>query len=463
MSQVDSEKRSAGDSIPETPCTQSTEWDSEGFFGTAVCVEDGNQDFSLPPVDRGKAAWLFLAAGFAIECLVWGLPYSFGVFQDYYSSHPPFQGQPNIALIGTSGMGIMYLTTPILIAFIKAFGRWARWAPMLGLVIMVLALGLSSLSQTTTHLIFTQGILYGIGGGITYNPCMMYMDEWFDKRKGLAYGIMWSGTGLAGVVVPLLMEYLLGRLGFRNALRVWAGVLFVVAAPFVWFIQPRVPPSANTRVRLSDLRFLGALSFWLYQSANIVEGLGFFVPNIYLPTYVHNLFGAGSFTAASTVILINISSVFGCIAMGMLIDRLHVTTCILVSTIGATVGVLVIWGLSPSVSVLYIFCVMYGLFAGSFTSTWPGIMMNMARQHSPDDKQGQRTVTVMVFGFLAVGRGIGNVATGPLSESLVRGWPWRGETSAVGYGSGYGIMIVFTGITALLGGSTFVWRRLGLL
>jgi hypothetical protein len=40
-------------------------------------VEDGDADGhempSLPPVDRGKDAWLFLAACFMIEALVWGM------------------------------------------------------------------------------------------------------------------------------------------------------------------------------------------------------------------------------------------------------------------------------------------------------------------------------------------------------------------------------------------------------
>jgi hypothetical protein len=32
----------------------------------------GHLEFSLPPVDGGKDAWLFLAACFLIEALVWG-------------------------------------------------------------------------------------------------------------------------------------------------------------------------------------------------------------------------------------------------------------------------------------------------------------------------------------------------------------------------------------------------------
>lgn len=30
------------------------------------------QEFSLPPADGGKDAWLFLAASFVVEALVWG-------------------------------------------------------------------------------------------------------------------------------------------------------------------------------------------------------------------------------------------------------------------------------------------------------------------------------------------------------------------------------------------------------
>ncbi|TPX15531.1 uncharacterized protein E0L32_004229 [Thyridium curvatum] len=67
--------------------------------------EEGRRhESSLPPVDSGKDAYLFLAACFMVEALVWGFPFSFGVFQDYYSEHEPFKGQPNIALVGTCAM-----------------------------------------------------------------------------------------------------------------------------------------------------------------------------------------------------------------------------------------------------------------------------------------------------------------------------------------------------------------------
>ncbi|KAI0102072.1 major facilitator superfamily domain-containing protein [Nemania sp. FL0031] len=451
-----------------TPWTPDGEGNSDGgYFAPATTRLAGEgdliqrQEFSLPPVDGGKDAWLFLAAVFVVDALVWGFPFAFGVFQNYYNSHEPFAGQPSIVVIGTSSMGVMYLTAPIIMALCQTFGRWTRWTPLLGLVIMSLALALSSFATTTTHLILSQGVFYGIGGGITYCPCIVYLGEWFVNRKGLAYGIMWSGTGLAGVILPLLLESLLGALGFRNTLRLWAGLLLVLAAPLAFFIKPRLPPSATSHVRRPNLWFLVTPAFLVYQTANIVEAMGFFIPGLYLPTYARSTLGAPSLSAATTILLVNVASVCGCVSMGYFIDKLHVTTCIILSTIGATLSVLVIWGLSSSLGLLYFFCIAYGLFAGSFTSAWPGIMRDMT-QKAQNSSKGPVDPN-MVFGFLCAGRGVGNVIAGPLSESLIRGAPWKGETAAYGYGSGYGSLIVFTGVTALLGGASFVWRRLGLL
>lgn len=59
---------------------------------------------SVPPIDHGKDAWFFLAACFVMEALVWGFAFTYGVFQDYYSTLPMFQNSNNIAIIGTCAM-----------------------------------------------------------------------------------------------------------------------------------------------------------------------------------------------------------------------------------------------------------------------------------------------------------------------------------------------------------------------
>lgn len=120
-----------------------------------------------------------------------GFPFAYGIFQEYYSANPPFKGSHNIALIGTCAMGIMYLSSPFVFGLLAWYPRQRRACILAGLVLMCLALGLSSLSTTVPHLIITQGVFYAIGGGMCYCPTITFMDEWFVKRKGLAFGCMW--------------------------------------------------------------------------------------------------------------------------------------------------------------------------------------------------------------------------------------------------------------------------------
>ncbi|KAI9925285.1 hypothetical protein ASPWEDRAFT_120703 [Aspergillus wentii DTO 134E9] len=413
-----------------------------------------HDDAQLPPADGGKDAWLFLAACFVIEALIWGFSFAFGIFQNYYSTHEPFKGSGNTAIIGTCAMGVTYLLAPFIFGLLQSMPFLRRWATPAGFLIICLALALSSFSTTTTHLIFSQGIFYGIGASVAYAPTIIFMDEWFVKKKGMAFGTMWAGTGLSGVVLPLVLQWLLNMYGFQTTLRIWAIVVFVLAGPLLYFVKPRIPISSNTTIRPLNLSFLKDRTFLIYQLGNIIEALGFFLPNIYLPTYARTL-GASNLTASLPVILINLASVFGCITMGSLSDRYHVTTCILISTVGSTLAIFVIWGFSISLAPLYIFCLAYGLFAGSFTSTWPAVSTEVRKRNNYAE-------TGIVFGFLASGRGVGNVVSGPLSEALIKGFPWQNAAGGA-YGSGYGALIVFTGVTALLGGFSVALRPLKVL
>lgn len=72
----------------------------------------------------------------------------------------------------------------------------------------------------------------------------------------------------------------------------------------------------------------------------------------------------------------------------------------------------------------------------------------------------------LVFGLLAAGRGVGSVVAGPLSEALVSAGGGGGGgvekmDGARGYGTGFSGLIVFTGVSVLLGGVGVFGRRVG--
>ena len=94
----------------------------------------------------------------------------------------------------------------------------------LGLILMVLSLVLASFSTKVWHLLLSQGILYGFGATLMYNTYITWLDTWFVKRKGLAYGIFWASMGSCGAVMPFIMDWALPKWGFRRFLRAWAGL-----------------------------------------------------------------------------------------------------------------------------------------------------------------------------------------------------------------------------------------------
>lgn len=121
--------------------------------------------------------------------------------------------------------GLAYFIAPFASFTLQKYPAQRKNASICGLVLIVVALLAASFATSVAQLVLTQGILYGIGGALLYNPYLFYLDEWFIRRKGLAYGIFFSGTGLFGSFIPAILEWGLDNYGFRLTLQLWALVV----------------------------------------------------------------------------------------------------------------------------------------------------------------------------------------------------------------------------------------------
>ncbi|KAL1301816.1 hypothetical protein AAFC00_006004 [Neodothiora populina] len=418
---------------------------------------EGQDTFSLPPADGGKDAWLFLTSAFVLEALVWGFPFSFGVFQTYYASHEPFMADGNgIAAIGTTATGMMYFLAPIVYAVLRMYPRYRRTSTMVGFVIMLGSFIAASFANTVTQLIGTQGVMYAFGGALCYFPTLAYLDEWFVQRKGIAFGVICAGGGAAGLAIPFVMEWVLNSYGFRTALRVWAIVVVVLTTPILYHNKGRLPvrPHTSSAPQRIEWRFVKTAPFWILQVASIVQGLGYFLPSIYITSYALSV-GLTRTDGTLAVALINAATVIGAIVSGFLADKYHVTTAILVSCIGSVVAVFLFWSFAVYRSIFFIFAVLYGIFAGGFSSTWAGCAKPLRLSYPG-------TETGMVIAVFSAGKGIGSVISGPLSEALVAADSSK-DKAAFAFGSGYGTLLIFTGVTAAFTGTTWCGRRFGFL
>lgn len=298
--------------------------------------------------------------------------------------------------------------------------------------------------------------MYAVGGLVAYFPAMSLITEWYVQRRGLAFGIMWAGTGISGTVLPFLLQWLLNSYGYRTTLRVWAIALAILASCCIYFIKPRLPITNASSFRPVDLSFVKHPQFFLFQTGNILQSLGFFLPPLYIPSFALAI-GLPAFSGPLALALFNLAFAFGAVLIGSLVDHFHVSVAILTCTIGQMVSIFIFWGLASSQAMLYIFAMLFGCFGGAFSCTWSGCAREMQRS-SGGGESGSVDVS-MVVALLAAGKGIGAVISGPLSERLLVLDSWEGKADFA-YGSGYGLLLVFTGVSATLGGTAWVGRVL---
>ncbi|KAH8915158.1 hypothetical protein BT69DRAFT_1341693 [Atractiella rhizophila] len=86
-----------------------------------------------------------------------------------------------------------------------------------------------------------------------HSPVFLYLGEWFSTRRGLATGILMAATGVGGAVIPPFLGFLLERVGFGWALRIWAGVYFILGALSLPYAKPRIPPPSRPILRESGM------------------------------------------------------------------------------------------------------------------------------------------------------------------------------------------------------------------
>lgn len=275
------------------------------------------------------------------------------------------------------------------------------------------------------------GVLYGLGFLILYYPVLSMLNEWFVKRKGLAFGILYSATGLSGLALPFILSSLLSKYGHRTTLRSSAVALALLTAPALPLLKGRLPTSRNGRPRSTDTSFLSNPLFYCFALSNLFQGLGFFIPVIYLPSFATAL-GYSSSIGAVVLSANNLAQVFGQVAFGYLSDRTsNVLVLVFASSFIPSVAAFTLWGLAKSLAPLIIFSIVYGWFAGGFVVLWS----KFATDLTEDPLTAQD-----IFGILAFEKGIGNILTGPVSAALTTGRVDRG------YGLGkYADLIVFLG------------------
>ncbi|TDL22145.1 MFS general substrate transporter [Rickenella mellea] len=403
-----------------------------------------------------------LAGTFLVEAIVWGFPNSFGVFLSAYLQDPKLSSQSHastlLPLIGTLSSGIMYCSGPAIYPFTSRYPRHRRTLLWVGALLCWASLFVASYTSKVSALVLLQGVLYAIGGSLLYAPCMSFMSEWFVRKRGLASGIIFAGTSFGGLILPLIFPRLISRYGPSKALRILSVAFLCLILPTVPFLRPRLPQARvqGPRSRGSNKSWLKDRSFLLVIFANTLQGLAYFVPIVWLPTFAHelNLSDTDSSLALS---LMNGFSFVSRLAMGALGDKFDPWLLALGTTVLTSMATFLLWGvLSRSFAGLITFGIAYGFLAGG----WSSLFTSFVRPLAEDDP----LLSTSLLGILMLSRGLGNVLSTPISSALSQARSGSTSTTSrprMGFdvaGGRYEGMILYvgtcfaaSGIIALLG------------
>ncbi|TEY50410.1 hypothetical protein BOTCAL_0277g00080 [Botryotinia calthae] len=387
----------------------------------------------LKPVDGGPAAWRLLIGAFVFEAILWGFPISFGVFQDYYFTLPQFvTSKSQIALIGTISQGLCYLGAPLSASLTKRFPKHQTHQIWFGLPICILGLVAGSFCDTVQGLIWTQGVMYGSGLLILTYPIISMINEWWIARKGMAFGLISAASGVSGAGMPFIIQFLLERYGYKTALRIIAVGITIMTVPLLPLLKGRLPPSERSSLARTNWGFLKEKLFYIYGSATLIYGMGFFYPGVYLPSFATNI-GLSGTQGAAILEVMSVAQVAGQFACGYLSDKnFSVNALAVVCAIMATISSLLLWGFAKSMGLLVAYGIVYGFFGYGFST----MRVAMGKLICSDPAS-----VVSIYSIFVCLQGVGNVLVGPISGGLF------GERVVLG---GYGVerykdMVIYTG------------------
>jgi MFS family permease len=166
---------------------------------------------------------------------------------------------------------------------------------------------MASLSTEYYQLLLSQGVVSAIGVAAIFQPALSCIMGWFNKKRGIAYGILSTGSSLGGVIFPIMVNRLIKEVGYGWAMRISAFMILALLAIANLTVKARRPPG---KVRLTkedmgksfrDIPFiilclgLGCMVFGIYVPIVFLPSEGIAIGGLsrYLADYIIAIFNAG--------------------------------------------------------------------------------------------------------------------------------------------------------------------------
>ena len=340
-----------------------------------------------------------------------------------------------------------------------------RWGPRIVIPIGAVLTGLGLIAATFAtlpwHFYLTLGVMV-VGGTIfmSYMGHTMFLPHWFDRRRGLAIGIAFSGVGVGSIIMFPWMQFAIDTVGWRQSLWIMAMVLIAVIVPLNFLFQRHRPEHLGLRpdgaaaddaagpggegLPKSDGivdrawvetdwtlgRAVRTARFWWLILAFSTALYAWYAVQVHQTRYLIDV-GISAEAAAVALGLVGLTGIGGQIAIGHLSDRIGREWAWSLAYSGFLLTYVLLLALDrwPSDWLMYVMVASQGFLGYGMT----GIYASVPAELFAGRRYG------VIFGVLGIASGFG-AAFGPFATGFL--FDLRG-----GYGQAFAIAIVMCAIS----------------
>ncbi|KAM3436014.1 hypothetical protein NHJ13734_005291 [Beauveria thailandica] len=372
----------------------------------ATAVDEHKAGGKAP--DGGLQAWLVVLGAWCASFCSYGWINSVGIFQQYYAQGPLKEySASQISWIPALQIFFMsFMGPPIGVLF-------DRYGPekllVVGSFMHVFGLMMASISTQYYQFLLSQGVCSAVGVAAVFLSSIACVSGWFDRRRGLAFGLLATGSSLGGVVLPIMVTRLIDGVSYGWAMRTGAFLIGALLVVSICTVRRRTGIAPQTHFTAAQMRApFGEPAFMLILGGLFLIPFGLYTPINYLPTAAVDG-GMGQQLAQYLVAVYNGASLVGRLSSGILADRFGRFNAFVASCYVAGVLVLAMWIPGTDNATTVAFAALFGLFSGAYIA----LLVALVAQVSPLREIGYRN------GVACLAQSVGGLLATPIAGAII--------------------------------------------
>ncbi|KAG2223273.1 hypothetical protein INT45_006999, partial [Circinella minor] len=214
--------------------------------------------------------------------------------------------------------------------------------------------------------------------------------QWFNRRRGVGLGIVSSGSGFGGLILPFIMTGINDKLGASWTYRIMGFVCLAMNVVTCLLVKEKYPRHKKQKVNTGNkekgeeeqqdsesrhptlretfnFSVLKDVNYLLWVIGSVIALMGFFIPFFFVPSYARYI-GLSSSDGTAIIAVMSAGNCIGRVVIGYIGDHIGRLNANILFTMLSGLSAITIWIFAYSYGTLMAFAVVFGLVCSSYVA-----------------------------------------------------------------------------------------------